>query len=368
MVAVALFAAGSVSAGPTRDTAAYSLNMYSDVEGVNVYTHYLDYGHEFDPALQADLQWVHDVVVIPALDAPPGSIEAIDAITSASRPIQNLADAYEDFVKVRDSIQATVSWRGVSAGYYLSSESDYFAQMVSAGYNRGLLGENLNLAVGAAYSWDRIDPAPDGRGQAAPAQRNTVHLNAVATQVLTPLTVLRVGLELNEVQGQQHDPYRSVYVTGSIEHERHPTERSRRDAFVRLSRYLGAESSLQADFRYYSDDWDITSQTWGVKLNQRVTRALTVRYRYRYYTQLPAWFYRADYRTAGSVDGYQTGDYRLGDYGSHLFGGECVIVPEGLMRSVGFMHSAELVFAYERYFNSNNFTANIIGTSLRISF
>ncbi len=370
VLAAALVAAAarSASAGPAEDTAAYSLNLFSDVDGVNVYTHYLDYGHHFAAELQADLQWVHDVVVIPALDAPPGSVEAIDAITTASRPITNLADAYEDFVKVRDSLQASVSWQGLSAGYYLSSESDYFAQMISAGYNRGLLGENLNLSVGAAYSWDRIEPVADGQGQAAPAERNTVHLNAVATQVLTPLTVLRVGLELNEVQGQQHDPYRSVYVTGSIVPERHPTERSRRDAFVRLSRYLGAESSLQADFRYYTDDWDITSQTWGLKLNQRITRALTMRYRYRYYSQLPAWFYRDDYRSAGAVDGYQTGDYRLGDYGSHLFGGECVIVPEGLMRSIGFMRSAELVFAYERYFNSNNFTANIIGTSLRISF
>ena len=222
--------------------------------------------------------------------------------------------------------------------------------------------------MGAAYSWDDIRPVSDAFGPGVPAYRNTLHLNAVATQILTPRTVLRAGIELNEVDGQQHDPYRSVYVSGSIMPERHPVNRSRRDGFIRLSQFLGAESSLQGDFRYYQDDWDIASQTYGLKLNQRVSRSVTVRYRYRYYTQLPAWFYRDDYSTTGSVDGYQSGDYRLGDYGSHLFGGELVLRPEGLIKNLDFMTDAEFVFAYERYFNSNNFTANIIGTSLRVSF
>ena len=368
MAALVAAAVVPASAQQGRGMASYSLNLFSDVDGVHVYTHYLDYGHDFGSEVRAGLEWVHDEVVIPALEAPPGSDEAVDAITTASRPIQDLADAYEDFVKIRDSLQATVSWKGASIGYYVSSENDYFAQMISAGYNRGYLGDNLNLAVGAAYSWDDIRPVSDGFGPGVPSYRNTVHLNAVATQILTPTTVLRVGVEMNNVTGQQHDPYRNVYVSGSIMPERHPTSRSRRDAFLRLSQFLGAESSLQGDFRYYQDDWDIASQTYGLKLNQRVSRSVTVRYRYRYYSQLPAWFYRDDYRTTGSVDDFQSGDYRLGDYGSHLFGGEFVVYPEGLIKSVGFMNNAEFVIAYERYFNSNNFTANIIGTSLRVSF
>ncbi len=364
----ALIVAVPALAQQGRGMASYSLNMFSDVDGVSVFTHYVDYGHDFSDELTAGLEWVHDMVVIPALDAPPGSDEAVDAITTASRPIKDLADAYEDFVKVRDSLQATVSWKGASAGYYVSSENDYFAQMISAGYNHGFLGQNLNLAVGAAFSWDDIRPVSDAFGPGVPSYRKTLHLNAVATQILTSHTVLRLGVELNEVEGQQHDPYRSVYVSGSIVPERHPTSRSRRNAFLRLNQFLGAESSLQGDFRYYQDDWDISSRTYGLKLNQRVSQSVTVRYRYRYYSQLPAWFYRDDYRTTGSVTGYQSGDYRLGDYGSHLFGGEFVIYPVELIKSLDFLTNAEFAFAYERYFNSNNFTANIIGTSLRISF
>ena len=148
----------------------------------------------------------------------------------------------------------------------------------------------------------------------------------------------------------------------------HPDLRSRRDAFLNVSKYLGNESSVKADFRYYDDDWNITSQTYGLKLNQRVSRSLTVRYRYRYYSQLPAWFWRGDYTDTGSVDGYQSGDYRLGGYGSHLFGGEFVVRTEGLVKAVSFLDNAEIVVSYERYFNSNNFTANILGSSIRILF
>ena len=363
-----LAAAAPASARVEQQRASYSLNVFSDVTGVDVFTHYVDYGLDTDGALRAGIQWVHDVVVIPAIDAPPGSDEAIDAITTASRPINSIGDAFSDFVKVRNSLQATATWQGVSGSYYVSSESDYFAQMVSLGYGRDFLDQNLNLAAGVAWSWDDIRPVDHLGFAGVPNYRNTLHANLVATQVLTPKTVLRVGLEYNDVDGQQHDPYRNVYVGGTIVPERHPTRRARRDVFVRLSQFLGAESSLRGDFRYYVDDWDVASQTWGLKLNQRVSRAVTVRYRYRHYTQLPAWFWREDYAETGSVNGYQTGDYRLGDYGSHLFGGELAVRTAGLVGSVGFLTDAELVVSYERYFNSNNFTANIIGSSLRIAF
>lgn len=361
-------AAAPLSAAVDEQRASYSLNVFSDVDGVDVFTHYIDYGFDLDGGVWAGVEWVHDVVVIPALDAPPGSDEAVDAITTASRPINSVGDAYEDFIKIRNSLQANATWGGVSGSYYVSSENDYFAQMVAGGYSRDFLDENLNLAAGLAYSWDDIRPSDHLGSAGVPNYRHTLHGNLVATQVLTASTVLRVGVEYNGIRGQQHDPYRNVYVDGSIAAERHPTERSRRDVFLRLSRHLGADSSLRADFRYYRDDWEIASQTWGLKLNQRVSRQVTVRYRYRYYTQLPAYFYRDDYTDTGSVDGLQTGDYRLGDYGSHLFGGEFVVLTDGLVKAVGFLAHAEMVVSYERYFNSNNFTANIIGSSIRISF
>ncbi len=354
-------------AGVRDNSATYSLNMFSDVDGVNVFTHYIDYALTTTGDVIVGIQWVHDKVVIPAIEAAPGSPDAIDAITSASRPIIENQDAFEDFVKIRNSMQGVVTYQGASASYYMSTENDYFAQMVGLGYSRDFLDENLTLSSGTSYSWDDIAPyLSDGaRGSAF---RNTAHWNLVATQVMTPTSVLRVGVEYNVVHGQQHDPYRSVYVGGGIEPELHPDRRSRRDAFAKISKYLGNESSLKADFRYYEDDWSISSQTYGLKLNQRISRQVAFRYRYRYYTQGPAWFFRDDYRSFTGVDGYQTADYRLGEYGAHLFGGHITWHPDNLFWGAGFFKHTEVDFTYERYFNSNNFTANIIETSVRVSF
>ncbi len=348
-------------------SASYALNMFSDVDGVNVFTHYVDYGFTTNSEFAASFQWVHDKVIVPAIESPPGSADAIDAITSASRPILTPEDAFEDFIKIRNSVQGAVDYRGASASYYLSTENDYFAQMVATGYNRDFLNENFNLAGGASYSWDEITPI-EADGSRSAAFRNTMHWNLVATQIMTPTSVLRVGVELNTVSGQQHDPYRRVHIDGGTAPELHPDSRSRRNAFLKASQYLGKESSLKADFRYYSDDWQVSSQTYGLKLSQRVSRELTVRYRYRYYTQLPAWFYRDDYGTATDIDGFQSADYRLGDYGAHLFGGHITWHPEALLGGVGFLKHTELDLTFERYFNSNNFTANIIETSVRVSF
>jgi hypothetical protein len=355
-------------AGVEEQSVWYNFHYFSDVDGLNVYTHYAGYRMQAERNVAVSLQWAHDIVVFPAIDAAPGSDEAVDAITSASRPISGNTDPFEDFVKIRDEIQGSVSWHNVSAGYYVSTESDYFAQMVSGGYNHGFLGDNLNVAGGLSYSWDNIQPLADADTEGIADFRKTLHWNLVVTQILTPTTVVRIGSEFNRVHGLQHDPYRNVYVAGANVPELHPGYRNRRDVFLRISQYLTNRSSLKFDFRYYDDDWGVTSQTYGVKLSQYVTEQFVVRYRYRYYTQVPAYFFSDDYTLAGGVSGLRTGDYRLGGYGAHLFGGRVLWQPRGLARRIGFLKQTQFELSYERYFNSNNFFANVVETGLQISF
>lgn len=355
----------SVRAGIDETTVSYLLNYYTDVDGVDVWGHYVTTGLRLQNNAALSFQWVHDRVVFPAIDAPPGSQEAADAITSASRPIANSADPYQDYVKTRNSFEGSVSYHGYDAGYYVSMESDYFAQMVSFGYNRGFMGDNLNLAFTASYSWDSIEPLDDEDTAGIPDYRRTTYGSIVATQVLTKTTVARGGVEFNSVKGLQHDPYRNVYVAGTNVPESHPDQRARQDFFLGLSQYVYNRSSIKLDYRYYSDDWGVSSHMVGLKLNQYVNEQLVFRYRYRYYAQLPSEFYRSEYVEAGGVGGHQTGDYRLGDFGAHLFGGQVQWHP---YRFFGLGLRAELTLGYERYFNSNNFSADVFETGLQVAF
>jgi len=150
--------------------------------------------------------------------------------------------------------------------------------------------------------------------------------------------------------------------------ERHPSERGRDDYFVDLSQYLKNRSSLKVGYRYYSDDWGVTSHTLGAKLTQYVTNKFIVRYRYRFYDQQAAYFYRDEYADVSGIDGYLTGDYRLSSFTAHLFGGKVFWNLDRLLTRFDIVDHLDLTVGYERYFNSNNFTANIFETGLEMSF
>lgn len=312
------------------------------------------------------LHWNNERVTIPGVSAPPGSQEAIDAITTASRPISG--DAYQDYQKVRNELEGRVARGGASVGYYHSSEADYLAQQVSATYARDVQDDQLNLSVGSSYGWDNIEPLANNRSTTAPDHKNTLHWNAVATRVLTPVTVLRCGVEYNHVEGLQHNPYRLVYAGGTSVPEHHPDSRQRADAFMKFHQYLPNRSSLKADYRFYTDDWGIRSHELAGTLSQYVTRGLYAEYVYRWYTQTAASFYRPDYLSTSGVDGYLTGDYRMSPLSSSLFGISMNANFGVLAPGTPTLRRFALSLDYERYFNSNNYSADILETGLEFRF
>lgn len=347
-------------------TANGLFRLFADSKHVLVRSFVEDFSVPLRGDANLSVHWNHERVRIPAVAAPVGSAEAIDAITTASRPIAG--DAYEDFEKVRNELQGSVNRGGATLGYYHSVESDYLGRQLSASYARDVRGDQLNLSVGTSFGWDDIEPLADQRGDAAADRKNTLHVNAVATRILTPVSVVRVGVEVNHVTGLQHNPYRLVYAGGTSVAERHPDSRLRRDAFVKFHQYLANRSSLKLDYRLYDDDWGVLSHEVAGGLSQYVTRGLYAQYEYRWYTQSAADFWRPEYATTGGVGGYLTGDYRMSPMSSHLFGFSLeadlgVIAPES-PRLRRFAVSLD----YERYFNSNNYSADILETGLQFRF
>ena len=378
LTVLALWALDGLAAAPARagildlpvsgQNDDYVFQFFSDVDDIRVITHQNAYQLSLENETDLRLQLAHQTVIVPALDAPPGSQEAIDAITTASRPIRDIGDAYEDYARIRKEGTFDLTRPRWNAGYYVSSEEDYFAQMVRVGYNRDFRGQTLNLSFGASYGWDAIESLLDADTDRIADHRNTAYANVVATQILTPTTVLRVGLEQFWVDGLQHNPYRNVYVDGGNLPERHPESRVRRDVYFRLHQYLPMRASLKLMLKLYGDDWGIGSRTIGARLSQYVGDTVVVRYRYRFYDQSAADFFRDEYLLPGGVDGYRTGDYRLGDFDAHLFGTRVHWSMRDLLAGAGALSRLDLQFSYERYFNSNNFSANILEFGLGLDF
>jgi len=371
LVTAALVVASPASAFLRADeqNAGFIFQYFADADDIHVYSNHANYTLDLTGPWSWNSKFNHEMVVVPALTAPAGSQESVDAITTASRPIRDNNDAYRDFAKHRNEFQTALTRDNVMAGYYVSSENDYFAQQVKANADWDFLDQNLNLSTGASFGWDSITPLEDADAATSIQDfRHTTHFNVVATQVLSRTTVARVGLEMNVVNGLQHNPYRNVYVDGGNVAERHPDQRLRRDAFLKVNQYFGNRSSLKLDYKIYGDDWGIFSHTVGTRLAQYVTPDFVVRYRYRFYTQSAADFFRDEYLVAGGIDGYQTGDYRMGEFAAHLFGTR---VDWGLASLFGhdrMWGRLKLSLGYERYFNSNNFSANIFESGLSLAF
>jgi hypothetical protein len=364
-----------VAFGPTarsfevdEQQAGYRFEFFSDSDDVSVYSNIAEYAVSLSGESRLFLGWNREIVVVPAITAAPGSDEAVDAISGASRPIASAENAYADFSKTRNQIDAQLAYRGYGAGYYLSREIDYVAQKVSGNVQKRLRSDHLTLSAGVSYGWDDIDPLADEDTAAGRGRKTTLHGNVVLTQVLSTTTLAQAGVEWNEVRGLQHNPYRTVYVAGANVPEAHPRARTRRDAFFKINQWLSNGSSLKLGYKFYLDDWGVDSHTVNVKLNQYVGDAVVVRYRYRWYSQGAADFWRDEYTSPGGVSGLRTGDYRLGEFDAHLFGTK---LSWDLGRGPLSGHALEGLrwnLEYERYFNTNNFSANIFESGLALSF
>jgi hypothetical protein len=342
------------------------LQYFTDSDHVAVRSAIGEYSVVLRGNSSLNLHWNNERVEIPAVNALPGTPEAVDAITTASRPISG--NAFQDFVKVRNEFQGDLKRGHVDVGYYHSSESDYIGQQVSAAWDRDLGGDQLNLAFGASYGWDLIEPVLDDDTNTQPDHKRTVHYNLVATRVLTPTTLVRVGVELNLVNGLQHNPYRNVYAGGTHVPERHPEERQRRDLFLKVHQYLSQRSSLKFNYRFYNDDWGIDSHELGATLSQYVTHGVAANWQYRWYTQSSADFYRDEYASVNGINGYLSGDYRMAALRSHLFGVGLDLDFNALEVGTPVLRNMGVVWNYERYFNSNNYSANFHTAQLTYRF
>ena len=375
-LALTLLAVGLASAGaaPARaqdspdepQVAGTLLRWFTDSDHVTVRSLSTDWAWPLAHASGLTFHYNNEKVMIPAVSAPPGSQEAIDAITTASRPISG--NAFQDFVKQRNEVEGEYARGAGAVSYYVSSETDYLAQQLGGRWNRDFRQQSVNLSLGSSWGWDAIAPVQDDDTRTGDAHKTTLHWNAVMTEVVSPSLLVRWGLEYNLVNGLQHNPYRNVYAGGTNVPERHPEERQRRDAFVRVNQALPNRASVKLSYRLYNDDWGVTSHELGTRLSQYVTRGLSARWEYRWYTQTAADFWRSTYADVDGVGGFLTGDYRLGPLSSHLFGAALRADLEAFAPTRTFVRRMTLWLDLERYFNSNNYSANVVETGVDFRF
>jgi hypothetical protein len=245
----------------------------------------------------------------------------------------------------------------LTVGAAYSKENFYRATTGLASVSRDLANGNTTVAGGFTFSLNQpmLHPLPDYANQYQSGGFASV------TQTLSKTTIGQVGYEIGHISGYQNNPYLRANVSDVMVLGQVPDARTRQTMSARLRQALPADTYLEADYRRYVDDWQVTSNTISAGISRHFGPELLLNLAYRRYDQTGAFFWAPQYTGAPQ---YYTADFRLEPFTSNDYSGRMTITPKGqwwwLPEGTG------LTVQYERYQADNGFHAAILSTGLRV--
>ena len=282
-----------------------------------------------------------------------GAAYMLDAVTSASIATGTTAVTGGDntFTEIRHeaAVSAASKLKDWQLGTFFrySTETDWQSRSLGLSVGRDLVQRTVNLSLSYAYNFDRVYRIFDGFGRRLPWCGGNVepscrdggfgdgsnllrthYISAGYSHILTRNLISLVTVEYANAQGPMDNPYRGEQLPG-IEFEKHPNERNRVTLFGSLRWFVPkAKLTLEPRYRFYADDWGIRGHAIDPRVHVRATANLRVRFRYRFYTQSEAFFFRDDMQymdtdaacTRGSTEGCASADVKVDDWRSHTAG------------------------------------------------
>jgi hypothetical protein len=306
------------------------------------------------------------------------TVPPITAVTGATRPTRRASEPYE---KSRGQVIVGLeqgfgqNWT-IAGNFYRSQEVDYVSNAVVGTISRDLNDKNTTVTVRGQYNTDRVGKILES-GDITNAKKYVFTGALNLTQVLSPTTVLDLSYDVVYMKGMLSDPYRQVKVIDDagatkIVDEFHPPARTRHAGSARLSQFIPSiRASVIANYRYYGDTWSVKSHTGELKLNKYIFADLVFGADYRYYTQTGSFFFLNRYVGSGFTAGaYRTADYKLKPFSSNNFGLSLTFMLRALGRGnadLDFLENSSIEVMYFRYFNSLDFSADILQGSIKFA-
>jgi len=272
---------------------------------------------------------------------------------SSSDTWTNLSGSYSHSSDDRNTI--------VSGKLSVSSEYDYFSLGFGGGLSKLYNEKNTEVSVNANVyldTWNSIYPSelrPFASGANGLANglftnntitgntnyspvfnefsdetRNSYSVGFGFSQILSKNLQGTLALDFIQQQGLLSTPFQRVYFADVADSfidnfqladaiEQLPDSRFKVAAGGRLNWYVNETVVVRSFYRYYYDDWGISSHTASVEVPIKLSNKFTIYPSYRYYQQTAAdYFY--GHEEALSTDIYYTSDYDLSEYSSNQYG------------------------------------------------
>jgi len=244
-------------------------------------------------------------------------------------------------------------------GLNISTEYDYLSLGLSANITRDFNNRNTTLAAGVGINSDSIEAVggtPIGFSPMLSSGVNSVNRSGNSetktttdflvgiTQVLSRQTLIQLNYSFGTADGYQNDPYKVLSIvdgTGALDnsslinrditarpyvYEKRPDKRNRNSLFFRTAHHL-TEDVIHFAYRYYWDDWDITSHTFDFRYRYKLDKKSYLQPHIRLYNQDAAEFYRhnlvqgTDVDAGGNVSlNFASNDYRLAAFDATTIG------------------------------------------------
>jgi hypothetical protein len=318
------------------------------------------------------------VVSIPLNDDDVLTIDAgVSAYTSASSSnVGPFDDGPADPFQASSGASSSDLWANVTGSYShssddrndiwsakisISSEYDYFSAGVGGSYTKLFNEKNTELSVNANVyidTWNAIYPTElrpfgeNGNGlnnslftqntitgntnynprfsEFKDEGRNSYSLGFGFSQILHKNVQGSLALDFVQQQGLLSTPFQRVYFSDVADSfidnfqladavERLPDSRFKVAIGGRLNWYLNETFTVRTFYRYYFDDWGISSHTASIEVPIKIIDKFTLYPSYRFYNQTAADYF-SPYESALSTDEFYTSDYDLSEYSANQIG------------------------------------------------
>jgi len=245
----------------------------------------------------------------------------------------------------------------LSLGGEFSQENFYQATTGLTSVSRTFNKANTTVAGGYSFSWNRPNLHPSEFNESQIAQNTFASL----TQTLSRWTTAQIDYEFSGVTGYQSNPFLRANVDGLLIVGVVPELRLRQSLTMRLRQALPGNTYLDADYRRYKDDWDLTANTYSLGLSHNFPQWL-ISGSFRHHQQTGTYFYAPSYTGEPT---YFTADFRLFPFTSNLYTARAVYVPAGQLFGM-LPNGAGLTFQYEFYDATTGFQAATFSTGFKI--
>ena len=299
----------------------------------------------------------------------------IDRYTSASSDRIDLkanSSASSEDVRFYPSLSYMVEneEKGTTLGVGVSSSTEYDYQSFGGNVSYSKKTKNRSGEFTARFQAfldqvKMIKPVElrGGSGGNGTEARNTFAASLSYSQIINQNFQIMFLADVITQQGYLSLPFHRVYFNdASVHQESLPDTRLKIPLAIRASYFFGDNVIIRAYYRYYTDDWKLTSHTANIEIPVKISPFFSLSSFYRYYTQSDIKYFKG-YKEHDGTEELYTSNYDVSQFNSNFLGMGMKFSP--LKGVLGMKHFHTLEMRYGHYTRSTNMVSNIVSINIK---